>query len=1343
MARPLLQEQVLPLLAAANNHGDLDVKLSSLRQAKDLLLSADPSQAAKVFPYLIDLQSSPEILLRKYLIQVIEDIATKPMEHTSILLPVLFASLRDSSSLIVKQTIISGTHIFCGLLEELSMQYHRRGLVERSHEELWTWMIKFKDAVFCALFEAVPVGIRLLALKFLETYILLFTPDATDSEKFTSEASTKFRKAVNISWIVGHHSFMDPAALISDANRTVGILLDLLHSASSLPGSLTISVVNSLATIAKKRPAHYNFILSALLDFNPNFEMTKGGHTASIQYSLRTAFLGFLRCTHPAILESRERLHKALRAMNAGDAADQVFRQLDKVMRNNDRASREARISKDDRPPNHLPISGDATRKRETPSDHENSNVNYDSAAKRVRYGLNNNVVPPAERNDSGKDCVNGVPHKVIVAVNAPSLVDQMISMIGALISEGERGVESLEILIAKIPPDVMADIVITNMKHLPANPPSSTKFDTLPLTRQTDFGSTLSNNVEPIGSSVSKQTGTLTSQLPATVSSAVSSSITEMSTSLSSDSKRDPRRDPRRLDPRRVTTGTGVLPIPITEDSFNPIPSVVVKSEVDASSPFNGSPMPPVFPQLNNIETPQNLKLEWGNTLESSEAASADWSAPKEEIQVEEADNSILDSDENATEVFSSAGKLEQHLTTQEPCNVPMQDEVYSPSSVETEQLSPPISNTISSEDMSDYIPSVPPYIELTEEQQRGVGKLAIEQIINAYKRLRGEDSKQTGITMLSRLIAQMNTDADVAVMMQTHILSDYQEQKGHEVVIHVLYHLHTLMLSDLDQSSSYASSVYDKVLLGVAKSLLDTLPATDKSFGRLLSEVPYLPDSVMRLLADLCSERYLGKDVRDGDRVTQGLGAVWGLILGRPPNRLACLDIALKCAVHSKEDVRAKAIRLVTNKLYVLSHISENIEQFATTMFLSAIGHRVSGENSKSGASDQIKEVGSQETCVSGSPNSDTGIPEIDSSKSAQFDSQSDSALTHAQAQRLVSLFFTLCTKKPSLLQLLFNNYGRAPKAVKQAIHRHIPILIRAVGSSSPELLHIISDPPQGCENLLTQVIQLLSEGTTPPPDLIAVVKHLYETKLKDASILIPMLSSFSKTEVLPIFPRLVSLPLDKFQIAMARILQGSAHTDPALSPAEVLVAIHDINPERDGLPLKKITDACSACFEQRTVFTQQVLTIALNRMVDQTPLPLLFMRTVIQAIDAFPTLVDVVMELLSKLVSRQVWKMPKLWVGFLKCVSQTQPHSFRVLLQLPPTPLESALNKHASLRGPLSAYANQSNIKNSLPRSTLVVLGLLEPNMQQLPHVSSSLHASEVVSPSPSVHGTALMR
>lgn len=200
-------------------------------------------------------------------------------------------------------------------------------------------------------------------------------------------------------------------------------------------------------------------------------------------------------------------------------------------------------IFQDDQPSNHLPVSGDATKKRATPSDNEDPSINHDSSAKRVRYVPNNHVVPPVERNDSAKDYVNGVPQKVPVVVNAPNLVEQMISMIGALISEGERGVESLEILIAKIPPDVMADIVITNMRHLPRNPPSFTKFDTLPLTQQSDFSSAPSNGVVPIGSSVSKQTAALTSQLPISVSNAVNSSISEMSTSLLPDSKRDPRR--------------------------------------------------------------------------------------------------------------------------------------------------------------------------------------------------------------------------------------------------------------------------------------------------------------------------------------------------------------------------------------------------------------------------------------------------------------------------------------------------------------------------------------------------------------------------------------------------------------------------------------------------------------------------------------------------------------------------------------------------------------------------------------------------------------------------------
>lgn len=44
--------------------------------------------------------------------------------------------------------------------------------------------------------------------------------------------------------------------------------------------------------------------------------------------------------------QSRDRLLRALRSMNAGEAGDQVIRQVDKMLKNNERASRDARLGK-------------------------------------------------------------------------------------------------------------------------------------------------------------------------------------------------------------------------------------------------------------------------------------------------------------------------------------------------------------------------------------------------------------------------------------------------------------------------------------------------------------------------------------------------------------------------------------------------------------------------------------------------------------------------------------------------------------------------------------------------------------------------------------------------------------------------------------------------------------------------------------------------------------------------------------------------------------------------------------------------------------------------------------
>ncbi|KAI3460094.1 hypothetical protein Pfo_016757 [Paulownia fortunei] len=1130
------------------------------------------------------------------------------------------------------------------------------------------------------------------------------------------------------------HPVLDPPALISDANRYLGILMDMLRSASNFPGSLTIAAVNSLAAIARKRPVYYKSVLTALLDFSPSFETTKGRHTVSIQYSLRTAFLGFLRCTHPVIAESRERLLKDLRAMNAGDAADQVIRQMDKIMKNNERASRDVQLSKDDQLSNQLHISGDVTKKRSVPLDNEDQNNSFDTTSKRFRYGPLNNTTATVDTNDAGQDHVNGISSKLPGDLTP---VEQMIAMIGALIAEGERGVESLEILISNIHADLLADIVITNMKHLPKNPPPLTRYSNLSLNRPSDSSSDPAQVVASNGFATSMQTLDLSAQVPASSSNTTSLPFSDMSTSvnLSTDSKRDPRRDPRRLDPRRMVVPVDVPPTSVVEDNANSVQCLAVQSDFDASS----SSSPPVLLPPPSISESTSLLLMPTtqtdlNLSQSPVILEVDQSIPRDELQNVEANVLTPDRDtNNALHLSPTPISKVEDTVVQASIDVAMLDEAYSPSSQEADQLSPDISNVEVSEIASAELAVLPLYIELGEDHQSNARRLALERIFNSYQNSQRTDFKQTQIALVARLFAQIDVN-DVIGMVQKRIVSDYKQQKGHELVLHILYHLHSLVISD---SASSAAAVYEKFLLGVARSLLDDLPASDKSFSRLLGEVPCIPDSVLGLLDDICTRRHSGADARDGDRVTQGLGAVWSLILGRPLSRQACLDIALKCTIHPEDDVRAKAIRLVSNKLYAISYISENIEQFATDMFLSAVDQRFSDSllSQSADSEKRIGEIESAETSISGSQVSEPGISQNDTVKGILDASLNDSSVIFSQAHSLMSLFFALCTKKPILLQLVFDNYVRAPKAVKQAVHRHIAVLMRALGSSYSELLHIISNPPHGSEDLLIQVLHLLSEGRTPPPDLVVTVKLLYETRLKDATILIPILSAFSKDEVLPIFPRLVQLQLNKFQMALAHILQGSAHTGPALTPAEVLVAIHDISPERDGLPLKKITDACSACFEQRTVFTQQVLAKALNQMVDRTPLPLLYMRTVIQAIDAFPTLVDFVMEILSKLVNRQIWRMPKLWVGFLKCISQTQPHSFHVLLQLPSPQLESALNKYPNLRGPLTAFVNQSSVKTSLPRSTLVLLGLASETDMLQQHVTSSLQASD---PSSSVHG-----
>ncbi|XP_078435514.1 symplekin isoform X2 [Wolffia australiana] len=1136
-------------------------------------------------------------------------------EGSLALMPVLLSLLKHEVVVVVRQAVVCGTRFFCTVLEEISLQLHRFGEVGRWLEDMWSWMVKFKDVVSGLAAHPGPASVRLLAVKFLEAYVLRFTPDSFAHGAPAEERARSFE----IARLVGLHPIFEQSLVSFEVNKSIGLMLNLLQSASTSPVPLTIVNIHCLSAIARKRPVYYERILSELLAFDPDSRTIEGGHAISVRYSLKTVFASLLRSTqHPFVIESREKLIRALRSLVPGEPTEHIIRQSDKMLKNAEHASRDPRLSfirKDDRPSMDMTMA-----KRSMPVADNGVSISDSVIVKKPRHDLVDGDV------DSG----NGAPSKISLLDSELTPAEQMIIMVGALLAEGERGAESLDILISQMQADLLADMVILNMRYLPK---------ILPLYSKAARPSSFDSGADSAG-----------------ISSAVSASMPDAAQIQSAEAKRDPRRDPRRLDPRRVTaTGpsvdNGADIVPKAENSVTPSTS---KSEM-AISDISGLPDDKVAAEESHVLSDQGL--EGGQSLPVL-------SVP-------------LDQD-------IEAPSATPEVTGNDAVDVSMS---------ELDQSSAVSSETFPEESAIE-LPLPPLFVDLTDEQRKSLSALAIERIAESYKVIQATGYSDERMYLLARLVSQIDADGDIISILERHIVKDYHRLKGHELVMYILYHLHSVMASDKEPCKSSAADVYEKFLLAIAKFLCNILPASDKAFSRLLNEAPLLPISILNLLEGQCHK--LGpdqqeKDVRECDRITQSLGAVWSLILARPNIRQGCLDIALKCAIDLQDEVRGKAIRLVANKLHPLGFLTENIEAFAKRTILSLVDQQ-----------DLIPRLPSEQSVENGTQDSSISESLLLSSCSSEDESvMRTQSTSYADAQKRSSLFFALCVKKPQLLQLAFEVYGRAPKTIKQAIHWHVLDFARKLGPSCPELLLTISLFPNGSENLISSVLQVLTEEMLPSPDLITTVKQLYQRKLKDAAILIPILSSLSKEEVLPIFPRLTDLPSEKFQTALARILQGSAHTGPALTPAEVLVAIHDISPEKDGVPLKKIMEACGTCFEQRTVFTQNVLVKALDELIKRTPLPLLFMRTVIQAIDAYPSLVSYVMEILSKLVTMQVWRMPKLWPGFLKCASQTQPHSFGVLLKLPPQQLENILQKHPNLRSPLSSYASQGSNTISLPR------------------------------------------
>lgn len=156
---------------------------------------------------------------------------------------------------------------------------------------------------------------------------------------------------------------------------------------------------------------------------------------------------------------------------------------------------------------------------------------------------------------------------------------------------------------------------------------------------------------------------------------------------------------------------------------------------------------------------------------------------------------------------------------------------------------------------------------------------------------------------------------------------------------------------------------------------------------------------------------------------------------------------------------------------------------------------------------------------------------------------------------------------------------------------------------------------------------------------------------------------------------------------------------------------------------------------------VYRSEILAVVMQQIVDEPVLPVLFLRTVIQAVATYKSLVGFVSTtLLSRLITKKIWTNPPLWEGFIRCAKVIAPASFGALLQLPKEQLRELVDKQPSLKAGLRDFVMKKAGNKARVAGFLDIFGDGEdgqPHNTPQPTGSPMPAASETPPPEPQPH------
>ncbi|XP_075704540.1 symplekin isoform X2 [Rhinoderma darwinii] len=544
-----------------------------------------------------------------------------------------------------------------------------------------------------------------------------------------------------------------------------------------------------------------------------------------------------------------------------------------------------------------------------------------------------------------------------------------------------------------------------------------------------------------------------------------------------------------------------------------------------------------------------------------------------------------------------------------------------------------------------------------LTDIQIKNLKLAAVQRILHAERSVGGSGAALMRVKVLARLVTQLDTSLKAEVL--SHFLCDPRGRLD--------LALAWLFQEYCEYQSGAGEEGYQECLIGILTGLQERPDQRDGVFTKVVLEAPLLTDSALDVIRKYCE---------DEGRSYLGMSTLRDLILTRPARQFQYLHLLLDLSSHEKDKVRQQALLLI-KRMYDKESLRQYIEKFALN-YLQLLVH----------------------------PNPPSVL------FGADKDTEVAAPWTEDTVKHCLYLYLALLPQNHKLIHELASVYTEATADIKRTVLRVIETPIRGMGMNSPELLLLVENCPKGAETLVTRCLHILTDKVPPSPELVKRVRDLYQKRLPDVRFLIPVLNGLDKKEVVQALPKLIKLNPIVVKEVFNRLL-GTQHGDGSssmspLTPGDLLVALHNIDSSK--CDMKSVIKATNLCFSARSVYTSEVLAVVLQQLMDTTPLPMLLMRTVIQALGMYPRLGGFIMNILTRLIYKQVWKYPKVWEGFIKCCQRTKPQSFSVLLQLPPPQLHSVLQTSPDLRDPLLAHV-RTFTPNQLAHVPHAIVAILE--------------------------------